>query len=437
GCGGTEGNRCRAGLFLLALQNALTGRHWTELDPLEREALTTLVHNAQTRWPLGLPVADPDLPNRDPLRFQRAIRESNVASDFDPLEQRAPLAIWSAAREPDMRQLIAGLAGFFTAADMRRLDHHLLSRALEGHAIRRTYRAPCEVRRKPLGSAGDRLIFDCQGEDTALFAVVYVKGGRATGTVERMKLEGAAELRDLELQSTAQNRFRVLARGLAARRADGNAIESLTLSVPESNSAGEARVEVIEDFPPLRAAVAEMARKDDALSAQPFRRAALLESLFARLGLEDASWCCLDDTNMSTAELEFIGEGAGNDSERRATEVEGFYRYCAVCHQSRERFPPGFLGGHPGQVSAALTRCAPRIYYRLRMWERERGRREKTPMPPAQALRAFGISTEAWRADEPFAELKRYADKRLPAGLDSDSIMQQPYESLPECAPAG
>ena len=126
GCGaGESGDRCRMEAFSAALDYARNG-HLPAAN-----ALPTLARNWKIRWPQGLPIPNPDLPNRDPLAALQ-----DVAND--PLLPRPPLEIWHA---PDKTAFIVGLAGMLDAAivkqsAVKQLGQRDLSAALERLRVR-------------------------------------------------------------------------------------------------------------------------------------------------------------------------------------------------------------------------------------------------------------------------------------------------------------
>jgi mono/diheme cytochrome c family protein len=106
GCGTDEtGDRCRMEAFAAALAYA---RHRTLPAP---DVLPALDSNWQARWPGGLAIPNPDLPNRDPL----AALQDPAA---DPLRLRPPLETW---RAPDKTAFVVGLAGMLDANAVRLL----------------------------------------------------------------------------------------------------------------------------------------------------------------------------------------------------------------------------------------------------------------------------------------------------------------------------
>jgi mono/diheme cytochrome c family protein len=106
GCGpGATGARCRRDAFAAALAYARNGT-------LPRaDALPALASRWKQRWPHGLAVPNPDLPNRDPLApLQDAAN--------DPLLLRPPLETWHA---PDTTAFVVGLAGMLDVPAARAL----------------------------------------------------------------------------------------------------------------------------------------------------------------------------------------------------------------------------------------------------------------------------------------------------------------------------
>ena len=116
GCGtGDAGDRCRMDAFAAALDYARNGT----LPAPDR--LPILDRNFASGWPRGLPVPNPDLPNRDPLAAL-----PDPASD--PLLPRPPLETWHA---PDKTAFVVGLAGMLDPTIVRQLPKREPGAALE------------------------------------------------------------------------------------------------------------------------------------------------------------------------------------------------------------------------------------------------------------------------------------------------------------------
>jgi hypothetical protein len=238
-----------------------------------------------------------------------------------------------------------------------------------------------------------------------------------------------------------------------ARRGDGSALVSVQFmwrSNPDggARSAAAARgiLTVLDDFAPVRQAVASMLKENaegklDAFSEQPFRRASVIPALFERLGMPALEWCCVDASRMPPPAME-SHVAASEATEQAAVKplaLQPFYRYCATCHQTADRFPPNFLQGSAAQVAANLAHCAPRIYARLTMWQIDPTERAKTPMPPHFALRGFHVSPENWRSSSELAALTSYVERALQTETGKTprlhEVLQPGYENLRACLP--
>lgn len=402
GCeGGKSGDGCRQSLFMAALRRALSG----VLPP--REALATLAPRLDDRWrqvwPEGLAIPNPDIPNRDPLAQPagpeapiRQVPEAfaglpHIPARFEPLNPRPPLEIWPA---PDKARLLDGLAGLFAEADLGALDRVLATR--KGRIER--IGLDCRVRTKP----GGRQAFSCHGAGMSLAGAAWREHGR----LDRLALAGAPA--GIRLRASAPGAFQLRLGERHARLADGRRLAELSIRP------GNAGLTLVDDFagldfapPSLRThatfpAWAGLAELLTALGGKPVRAAISLPPR--------------------------RGEQALAEAEGR---VGAFRRHCGQCHDTPESAPPNFLHG---DAAARLAQCAPRIYYRLSMWDVAEARRGKTPMPPPTAL--AGRDAAAWIASRERRQLLDHARDLLRAGrLDPAVILARPFDSLPACRP--
>ena len=120
GCGADDA--CRMQALAAALDYARNG------TLPGADAVPALARNWISHWPHGLPIPNPDLPNRDPLAAM-----PDAAND--PLLTRSPLAVWHA---PDTTAFIVGLAGMLDTSALHALPHDLapaLQRLRAGGAL--------------------------------------------------------------------------------------------------------------------------------------------------------------------------------------------------------------------------------------------------------------------------------------------------------------
>ena len=387
---------CRPVAMTAALQYRLSGERGFEAPTLAG----ALARGFAARWPWGLAIPNPDLPNRDPLAFvpgTTGVAQSHVAAGLEPLAPRAPLEVWTADDPLLVRRFVMGLAELIAETDVRELDAALTRRVTT--ARRRSFIAACTL-------SGKR--YDCAGEVTL--------SGSAT-TVDAIAFAGEP------LAHYALENGVITNQGRRARTASGDSIERLT--VRRAGGKGRATVTVVEDFAPARAAIANFAWPD-----APFSRARMRDAL----GLDRRATCCEDPASLGAPQKDI------EPPLPLPAPAAEFQRPCAACHRTPERFPPNFLAGDRERVRASLAQCAPRIFVRLAMWQTPPAARDKVPMPPPLASRG-GSPWAQTAPDSAIAVLQstvadwlRAETGRIP---DAAEMLARGYENLRPCLPAG
>jgi hypothetical protein len=456
------GARCRAAAMAAALQYRLSGERAFDESAVEwRDAVLPAFARAwAARWPAGLAIPNPDVPNRDPLPPEGAPRVdglqlSHVAARFEPLAPRAPLEVWTA--ELAVRRFVIGLAGHLAEVDVRKLDARLASFAQDERlaanaaAATRRYEAPCEV-----AWTDETLRFRCVPVESSapgslrLAGRVALAGRRvAGGDLADAVVDGAAALQHFEIRAgtfdPGAGRLTLVAGGrtLSARLADGSAIAGIELRWRANEVgrrgtmrevSGSATLSARDEFAPVREALATLALDPaDVMGPKPFGRARVLPVLFARLGLPPAEWCCDDARGMPAAAVEPAEPALPTVGP--AKEFAPFYPLCASCHATAERSPPNFLAGAGERVAEAIRHCAPRIYVRLAMWHLAPDARDKTPMPPPLASAREQTSVPP----AVVAGLERAAAALLRAESGAEPqlerMLSNGYEALRPCLP--
>ena len=239
--------------------------------------------------------------------------------------------------------------------------------------------------------------------------------------------------------------FTVGTRTTRARLADGAAITGISMAwnPPEARARGAVReasaratVTAIDDFAPVRNAVAALAAApgDDApLAARTFSRTRVLAPLFAQLGVPASEWCCEDGSRLPPAVVEAPEPPMPADGA--AAPFAAFYPLCASCHATAERSPPNFLAGPPERVAASVKHCAPRIYARLALWRERPATRDKTPMPPPLP----SARGDVYEPPPAIAGLERTASELVRAESGAaprlETLLANGYERLRPCLP--
>ncbi len=469
GCGSNAARAkdCRAAAFTAMLQYRLSGRtHFdTRSSDYRNQFLALSMENWRTRWPGGIKIPNPDIPDRDPLSA-----DGRITARIDPLKLRPPLEIWSSDRPGDVERVIRGLSGFLSTPDLQALDTSLFDRGQKSNRAKQQSHSTCELNAKPLADAAHRVDFMCRirAEDNdgrfGMKGQFYLESDSVTdGVIDSLQLNDGTQLEALDIpggtlffdgrQWTVNLRLHHRRTGLHARLPNGNALAHVELRWTHSTSTGnglhpipaqprfggDAILSVMDDFTFVRTAIAELSnrKEQNPFSPGPFRATHAMRTLFSWLGfVVDKDVCCNEAMRMPVAmvDSEDLPTVTGSSSELfKRGGLQVFERYCATCHRTGAPFPPNFLYGSVDRVAANLAQCAPRIWYRLHMWQLAESQRPKTPMPPITMLHASKLSVERWRQSAEFAGLRKYVTKLLRSS--DHGILHQDYETLPACLP--
>ncbi len=448
--------RCRAEAFAAALKYRLSGDRQfdSEAPGYRADFVPVLTESWRTRWPEGIAVPSPDVPNRDPFAALSESQQANpgpallrraaeIAHDVDPLAPREPIDLRYGDRREDIEHFVRNLAEFIAAADVAALDRRLDEKFRSAQETAQVVRVPCRVRERARGMRPAQIEFACVAPagitpEIAFSGWLERDGAQVAGGAIDRFTPSRSGVRDVDVMPAgiartpqgSEVRLDLKHAGLRLRIANGSAVERVTLrwSAPQPAPAGgpaigDADVWLLNDFAPVAKAIGEIAEesrsgRNDVFSSQPFRRAAVMKALFAKLDMPARDWCCIDPAGMPMP--------AVVENYRRGTPaaLAPFYRACATCHESQERFPPGFLYGGVSKAVRNVDACADRILYRLRMWSLPADARPKTPMPPPAGLHAaeFALASN-------LGEIRKYLKQR---------VTEKPaarYEELRRCAP--
>jgi hypothetical protein len=393
------------------------------------------------RWPEGLPLPDPDLPNRQPLAgmdefmrqapaASRLAQAADLAAGFDPLALRPPLARWRAGDPAVIDGSLRTLGLFFAVPELAALDQTLRRLVPPAEAAAQG----CVLHETTADGDGRALALSCATPRLELR--LKLRGTRAAGLVDRLELPGSPALRGLVAEghwqrrgSASSTRLALSDAGLAPRTPDGRSIHAIDLSWSGA-APPDLRLHIADELPALlRAAGAAakdtLAGRDDAFSDKPLRRGPVLAALFRQLGAPAPALCCTAEPVLPAALAEPAPAEAPADASR---EVATLFRNCGGCHTAPQAFPPGFLHGRGAQLAANIAACAPRMLYRLSMWATPPAARSKTPMPPPASAHAADFARSA-----EFAALRPWLEQQ--AHRSAEALLRRPYWQLAACRP--
>ena len=432
GCGaGDQGARCRRDGFDAALRYALSGA----LPPGRQTGAFEYLQSRWTQvWPKGLPIPNPDIPNRDPLmpvigEVPRPRHDlpamlaqlAHIPAQFEPLNARPPLEIWTGADPP---RLAAGLASLLNAADVRALDDALANSSIP--VSTQQLILPCRITRKP----GARVRFDCGGAQQRFNGAWTVQtSGRASGRVETLQLTNANSAPDIALQGRSrftvgrlQVDFTATRSGLRARLSDGRLVQGIHFS--GSGTQGKVILRLRDDYAAVRRRLLDLRASENSVLDPGIWMTALVRAFKPGASLRPTETLPPIRTDPPV-------------THPSSGSAEQFDRHCGQCHNTDERFPPNFLHGDAATLGRQLDQCAERIYYRLSMWQLPEARRGKTPMPPLAVLATRGFNADGWAHSTQLAALVDDMRHRLRAqGEQPESVLARPFEQLRSCLPA-
>ena len=464
--------RCRAAAFAAVLQYGLSGSLDFDANAprFQNDFVATFTRVWARTWPEGLRVAQSSLPDRNPLGAASPyagagsgsstfdwIAAANVPPHLDPLTPRPPREILRFSGAMDTPRIISGWANFLAVDDFRTLDSLLVRSEADAGVQRSVYRAQCTARR---ASSNSRFNLQCTGDPGAersmsLVAQVEENG---SGRIDWLSFGPAGTVRDVNLdvgpaqRSNTESMLRAAPKtaALSTRLPDGRRLAGVTIRWSgkdrQDSASGtiDAQLEAIlvNDFALVHRAIDRVLEHQPALLDNvPLMRAKLMPALLAELGAPGESMsrtfrCCVDDTGMPAPTLDAPEIDAVVVAEER---LRPFFRYCATCHFTAERFPPNFLSGKADQVTENLRRCAPRMLVRLTAWEIPPDHRAKTPMPPVTAMRALGTSADQWAVSKELEAMRDYVEelaREAGQATETSAGAYQNYEALPSCLPS-
>jgi len=459
GCGDNDlaARRCRAGLFTAALRYALSGgQSWLPDADFSQKVMVPLRNEARRRWPGGLAIGNPDIPNRNPLQnvadwpsaAAARIAHSHVPARFEPLTPRTHREVWQAEAPDALAMLIAGLAEFISAPERRRLEAAL---ARQPEIAKTQLSAPCRINANVAASRWSVSCTPSTGQTgPRLAGTLNLTAGRPnSGQLSRLTLPGGSALSNLELVPSGpamanEANFTLRLGQQIPRSADGHALGRLVFRRSASDpAAGEVVLDIRQDFAAIERAMVRLAEGppgDSLFAPQAIPRESLLAALLAELGAPAAKPCCQTAHNLPAPRLEVPSAALGSlITGQVEPALQAFYPYCATCHQTAETFPPNFLTGTGTQVAARLRQCAPRLYVRLAMADQPPEQRDKTPMPPESMLPAFATDRTGWRNSPTRLALLTQVGDWLRAengrAPNVNELLAGGYEALRPCLP--
>ncbi len=426
---GCSSRLCRATMLRAVLQYRLSNEaSYDSSDKRYRQDYyAELTRNWKIRWPMGLALANSRIVDRDPF--------TDVAITFeqDALFPRPAHATWHAPDAVLASGIIYRLGGFFTRADIQRIDRHLIALGSTRQSMIRQHEASCKL---ATGDTSSHVLV-CGDKTTATslradFEIEMRQGEAESIRIMHLRIPHDSNL--LQPDIVQLSRFRGgleiepgnSATGLSLRLANGDRVKSLLLRWDDSLASGEVSLslEIAAEFQLIDQALTEIVVNNkrgigDSLTDNLFRRRAVMRELIQTLGMQPLHW--LETVRPSSAATQPA-------PPELSGELALLVPYCAHCHAGDTVNPPGFMAGDRPQ--AKIVQCAPRILARLKAWQADSSFSE-SPMPPPASLEISGTTSADWQHSDHYHALVASVEK-LVAATSSDGA----YQRLPACLSA-
>jgi hypothetical protein len=435
---GCSSRACRAAALRAVLQYRLSGNSsFARNQAAYRDDYRAqLQRNWRLLWPDGLLLGNSRIADRDPFVVKPVTRSE------DPLSLRPPHAHWPKVDAIVADGIIFRLAGFLTRADIERIDRHLQQAGSRSANATQTFESRCRLAHV---SSATRLL-ECSDDRATAGLKATIELEYHAGEVQSMQLLSLRVPGDPSILQPAVSRLVPRADGLRAelmnpqggismRLATGDRLAGLELHWSDRSLRAENRLRLtlstefrlIDDA--LSALRQDHARANsDSLSAEPFRRNAILADLDRGLG-----------TALFTDHAHPVAPGnrttlSVTTGKRNGTQPDGdlalLQPYCGGCHAGDTLQPPGFLAG--ADPRKRTSQCAPRILARLLAWQ-VADDDAITPMPPPATIHA------AWAQSDHYFSLVNALTSLVAQSAAAPAVSPDAaqYEQLAPCLAPG
>lgn len=439
GCGPQNdhaSNKCRAFAFQAMLQYRLSNENSFDRDqPQFKSSYTDRLTTRWRRlWPNGLYISNSDIPDRNPTQ------DASIFGLRDPLTPRVPMEIWNGFKKSDLERMIVAMAEDIPSRDIQKLDAYIVNQHASTPSNTSQLAADCSFTRRLRRGLAFPIRIECRAEDIHFIgALTDWNAKHVSGEITEIQVAGF-EIRDREtlVQNETSEKdtksFTILLNDNHMRLPDGRRLSKLDLKLDQKRlvdtATGKAFLTIQDDFKVVRQALARMTSTE--FVNKPFHAPKMLSQLFQALGVKHTNWCCDADSPTPQPELdEALTSVESVDTLKAQSPEHIFGTYCARCHRTQNNVPPNFLYGSNQAVANNIDHCAPRIDFRLSMWDVPVDERTRSPMPPESALPSFGLTKTQWRNSEELATLRKFVKTFMATERNSDVD----YDTLENCLP--
>lgn len=400
--------------------------------------LQKMSQDYKARFPNGLKIPSPDIPNRDPLTetddspkvtldkipvkvkgtIQELVSKSTVPGEFEPLQPRDPTSIidsWDIDKARNANKLILGLSDFFGFQDVKWLDGWLIK---ENKKVAAQIQMPCAVSTLEGGVSIKCETADAYFEGSASIVNDQVQ----EGSVTLLKLLKVTACNPKAIQTTANRTSGVACpalfdialkgavidgkfhftfwnkSGLSARFINGLRINKAVLDPKTKNLS----LSLVNDFDWVDGIINTWKA-----ARVPFSRKRVVHHFAKEMGIK------IEDPDVE-GKMATLEKNVEDDQSISADVIKSiqsplhaFTVSCSMCHYNTENVPPAFLGLKQESLPSSLDKCkrievcAPRMLYRVKMRNCSPSKiaeSKKTPMPIPAFFTRTKIDSKEWQS---------------------------------------
>ena len=401
------------------------------IENAELKAALNLIDSGwQNRWPGGLSIPSPNIPDRNPLKdITPAGVTAKIPAEFEPLLPRLPLDIWkdSGRESNNTNRLIRGLAQDFTGTDIRMIDQWLYNRIVESPVLA-SLSANCSMdfQRK-------NIAITCSAMGSENFTLHALIEGNRSGDISDISLFSAAFGCDPAADQTEHNKYsgkscpqmtdlkahliptspntavlKIASReGISLRTQHGYSIAEIRINLKD----GQSEMNVYNQSALLDNVLAK--NINELVRSASFSRFAVMNIL---TGAAQLNLLEVQNTDLYGLEMNVEGDELLPEFNPGLNGLKLMQNVCTKCHQNNSGFPANFMGPENVQFSdlmlcRRIEQCAPRMLYRLKMrnCDAKVAEKKKNSMPPEFFLANYKMNSSDWMKNHN-AKILNYLD---------------------------
>lgn len=369
------------------------------------------------RFPWGLGIPNPDIPDRDPLKdvqkdppisdlstvsessrhqVLQVLAFSKIPSAFEPLLPRAPIAIWKDTEVDGAgaNRLIRGLSQEFTLGDLKLIDQWLKSNRSEKDILV-SLTSLCEVKKEKT-----ILNISCKGETEESFSFdAAIDLNRSQRPFSLSELNYKSKTLGCQPQSSffcpkffdlqgvytqvSESHAKIglqFKNGLGLKNSEAYDMSEVHLDL----DAKIAQLKIYDPVPYLSSSL--QAKIKELFPTKVFNRFQIMKTL---TDISSANLAHVQNEDYLQVPMRVQHSFAAEELEQNMSGFALMKNVCAQCHQSNSHSPPHFMGTltqplNDQEMCQQIEPCAPRMIYRLKMRQcsTDEKQKKKNAMPP-------------------------------------------------------